>query len=158
MAQAHAYMTSGHSIARSGEVDALRCFAMLGVIALHTHILPMGWIGVWLFYVQHQFEDTYWSPSNEWDFAAAAIHGSSFYRLPKVLQWFTGNIGYHHIHHLNVRIPFYRLPEAMAAIPALQSPVTTSLAPREIVNCFRASLWDEGWQRMVSYSEAKQAA
>lgn len=75
-------------------------------------------------------------------------------RLNKIMQWFTGNIGYHHIHHLNVRIPFYRLPEAMAAIPALQSPVTTSLAPREIVDCFRSSLWDEDRQRMVSYREA----
>jgi len=70
------------------------------------------------------------------------------------MQWFTGNIGYHHVHHLNVRIPFYRLPEAMAAIPELQSPATTSLAPREILDCFRSSLWDEDLQRMISYREA----
>ena len=74
------------------------------------------------------------------------------------MQWFTGNIGYHHIHHLNVRIPFYRLPEAMAAIPELQSPVTTSLEPRDIVACFQASLWDEKRQRMVSYREAREVA
>jgi omega-6 fatty acid desaturase (delta-12 desaturase) len=75
-------------------------------------------------------------------------------RLNRLMQWFTGNIGYHHIHHLNVAIPFYRLPEAMAAIPELQSPVTTSLAPREIRDCFNAALWDEDLQRMVSFREA----
>ena len=72
----------------------------------------------------------------------------------RVAQWFADNIGYHRIHHLNVRIPFYRLPEAMAAIPELQSPITTSLSPREIVDCFRSSLWDEERRRMVSYREA----
>jgi len=74
------------------------------------------------------------------------------------MQWFTGNIGFHHIHHLNVRIPFYRLPEAMATIPELQSPITTSLAPKDIVACFKAALWDEELQRMVSYREARKLA
>ena len=87
----------------------------------------------------------------------AALVSSSYMQLNKIMQWFTGNIGYHHIHHLNVRIPFYRLPETMAAISDLQSPVTTSLAPREIIGCFQASLWDEDRQRMVSYREAHQA-
>jgi omega-6 fatty acid desaturase (delta-12 desaturase) len=79
-------------------------------------------------------------------------------RLNKVMQWFTGNIGFHHIHHLNVRIPFYRLPEVMDAIPELQSPVTTTLGPRDIRDCFRCCLWDEGRQRVVSYREASRLA
>ncbi len=79
-------------------------------------------------------------------------------RLNPIMRWFTGNIGYHHIHHLNVRIPFYRLPEAMDAIPELQSPPTTSLSFREIINCFKSSLWDENRQCMVSFREARQMA
>jgi omega-6 fatty acid desaturase (delta-12 desaturase) len=74
------------------------------------------------------------------------------------MQWFTGNIGYHHIHHLNIRIPFYRLPETMAALPELQSPATISLALGDIIDCFNASLWDEELQRMVSYREASKLA
>jgi omega-6 fatty acid desaturase (delta-12 desaturase) len=89
-----------------------------------------------------------------WSFYRAALESSSYLQLNRVMQWFTGNIGYHHIHHLNVRIPFYRLPEAMAAIPELQSPPTTSLALQEIVGCFQSNLWDEDRQRMISYREA----
>jgi omega-6 fatty acid desaturase (delta-12 desaturase) len=70
------------------------------------------------------------------------------------MRWITGNIGYHHIHHLNVRIPFYRLPKAMQAIPELQSPATITLSPHDIVACFRCCLWDEGLQQMVSYRKA----
>jgi omega-6 fatty acid desaturase (delta-12 desaturase) len=73
------------------------------------------------------------------------------------MQWFTGNIGFHHVHHVNVRIPFYRLPEAMESIPELQSPATTSLSPRDIAECFRSSLWDEERQQMVSYREAERS-
>ena len=91
-----------------------------------------------------------------WTYNRAALESSSFMKLNKVMQWFTGNIGYHHVHHINVRIPFYRLPAAMAAIPELQSPLTTSLAPRDILDCFRCCLWDEGRQRMVTYREARQ--
>jgi len=83
------------------------------------------------------------------------MESSSYLQLNHLLQWFTGNIGYHHIHHLNVRIPFYRLPETMAAIPELQAPVTTSLTPKDIADCFKSSLWNEQLQRMVSYREAK---
>ncbi len=79
-------------------------------------------------------------------------------KLNRLMRWFTGNIGYHHIHHLNVRIPFYRLPEAMSAIPELQSPATTTLSFRDIRACFRCCLWDPELQRMVSYREAAKAA
>ncbi len=74
-------------------------------------------------------------------------------KLNRIMRWFTGNIGYHHVHHLNVRIPFYRLPEAMEAIPALQSPLTTTLSLKDIRACFQCCLWDERLQRMVSYRE-----
>jgi len=120
-------------------------------------LLPMtisSILGGYLFFAQHSFKRMIVLSPASWSFYRAALVSSSYMRLNRVLQWFTGNIGYHHIHHLNVRIPFYRLPEAMAAIPELQSPITTSLSPREILGCFRACLWDEASQRMVSYREA----
>ena len=126
-------------------------------VALFSVILPMAIasaLGSYLFFAQHSFKRMQVMSPKAWTLHRAALESSSYLRLGKLMQWFTGNIGYHHIHHLNVRIPFYRLPEAMAAIPELQSPVVTSLAPRDIVDCFRASLWDEGRQRMVSYGEA----
>ena len=125
--------------------------------AFFVILLPMAvasMLGSYLFFAQHSFKRMIVLSKESWTFYRAALKSSSYLRLNRVLQWFTGNIGYHHVHHLNVRIPFYRLPEAMAAIPELQSPITTSLAPREIVGCFRASLWDESRQRMVSYREA----
>jgi len=124
-------------------------------------LLPMflaAALGSYLFFAQHSFKRMIVLTPESWTFHRAALVSSSYMRLNKIMQWFTGNIGYHHIHHLNVRIPFYRLPEAMAAIPELQSPVTTTLSPREIINCFRASLWDEDRQCMVSYQDMGQAA
>jgi omega-6 fatty acid desaturase (delta-12 desaturase) len=120
-------------------------------------LLPMtlsSILGSYLFFAQHSFKRMIVLSPESWTFYRAALKSSSYVRLNKVMQWFTGNIGYHHVHHLNVRIPFYRLPEAMAAIPDLQSPITTSLSPREIIGCFRACLWDETRQRMVSFREA----
>lgn len=125
--------------------------------AFFVLILPMfiaSALGGYLFFAQHSFKRMVVLSPESWSFYRAALQSSSYMRLNKLMQWFTGNIGYHHIHHLNVKIPFYRLPEAMAAIPELQSPPTTSLAPREIIDCFRANLWDEDRQRMVSYREA----
>jgi omega-6 fatty acid desaturase (delta-12 desaturase) len=93
-------------------VAALFSFTM-GIIPFIVVMVPVLWIagisGVWLFYVQHQFEDSYWARHREWEFHIAALKGSSFYKLPKVLQWFSGNIGFHHIHHLSPRIPNYFL-------------------------------------------------
>jgi omega-6 fatty acid desaturase (delta-12 desaturase) len=126
-------------------------------VALFSVILPMviaSALGSYLFFAQHSFKRMHVISPEAWTFYRAAMESSSYMRLCKLMQWFTGNIGYHHVHHLNVRIPFYRLPEAMAAIPELQSPITTSLAPRDIMDCFQASLWDENQQRMVSYREA----
>ncbi len=91
-----------------------------------------------------------------WTFYRAMLESSSYMKLNQLIQWVTGNIGYHHIYHLNGRIPFYRLPEAMAAISEFQSPVTTPPALRDIIDCFQSSLWDENQQRMVSYREASK--
>lgn len=130
-------------------------------MAFFVVLLPMtiaSALGSYLFFAQHSFKRMRIISPEAWTYYRAAMESSSYMRLNRLMQWFSGNIGYHHIHHLNVRIPFYRLPEAMAAIPELQSPVTTSLAPRDIVDCFQSSLWDEDRQRMVSYREAAQLA
>jgi acyl-lipid omega-6 desaturase (Delta-12 desaturase) len=129
--------------------------------AFFVVLLPMtiaSALGSYLFFAQHSFKRMHIISPKAWTHYRAALESSSYMRLNKLMQWFTGNIGYHHIHHLNVHIPFYRLPEAMAAIPELQSPVTTTLAPRDIVDCFRCCLWDEDRQRMVTYREAAQFA
>jgi omega-6 fatty acid desaturase (delta-12 desaturase) len=128
-------------------------------LAFFVVLLPMSIasaLGSYLFFAQHSFKRMHIMSMETWTYYRAALESSSYMRLNKLMQWFTGNIGFHHIHHLNVRIPFYRLPEAMKAIPELQSPITTTLAPREIVDCFRASLWDEDRKRMVSYREASR--
>ena len=126
-------------------------------MAFFVILLPMtiaSALGSYLFFAQHSFKRMHIITPDAWTFYRAALESSSYMRLNKVMQWFTGNIGYHHIHHLNLHIPFYRLPEAMAAIPELQAPVTTTLAPRDIIACFRSSLWDQEHHRMVSYREA----
>jgi omega-6 fatty acid desaturase (delta-12 desaturase) len=130
-------------------------------VAFFTVLLPMtiaSALGSYLFFAQHSFKRMHVISPEAWTHYRAALESSSYMRLNKLMQWFTGNIGYHHIHHLNVRTPFYRLPEAMAAIPELQSPITTTLAPRDIIDCFRSCLWDEDSQRMVSYREASKLA
>ena len=129
-------------------------------VAFFAVLLPMtlaSALGSYLFFAQHSFKRMHIISPESWTYYRAALESSSYMRLNRLMQWFTGNIGYHHIHHLNVRIPFYRLPEAMAAVPELQSPVTTSLSPREIRDCFNAALWDEDLQRMVSFREASKA-
>jgi acyl-lipid omega-6 desaturase (Delta-12 desaturase) len=105
--------------------------------------------GVWLFYVQHQFEETYWERSENWDFTTAALQGSSFYKLPKILQWFSGNIGFHHIHHLSSRIPNYNLERCHKAEPLFQSvkPITLWSSMKSLT--FR--LWDEEKRKLVGY-------
>ena len=124
-------------------------------------LLPMtvaSALGSYLFFAQHSFRNMHILSTEAWTYPRAALESSSYMQLNKVMQWFTGNIGFHHIHHLNVRIPFYRLPEVMDAIPELQSPVTTTLSPRDIRDCFRCCLWDEDRQRVVSYREASRLA
>ena len=109
-------------------------------------------VGTWLFYVQHQFERTYWEHTPQWDYTLAALHGSSYYKLPKVLQWFTGNIGFHHIHHLSPRIPNYNLQKCHEENPLFQRVVQLTL-----LSSFKTmllALWDEEQQRLVTFREA----
>jgi omega-6 fatty acid desaturase (delta-12 desaturase) len=107
-------------------------------------------IGSYLFYCQHNFPGVTFNDNAGWTYEKAALESSSYMRTGWLLSWFTGNIGYHHIHHLNSRIPFYRLPEVMREIPELRSPKTTSLHPMEIFRCLRLKVWDVDAQRMVT--------
>lgn len=112
-----------------------------------------GTAGVWLFYVQHQFDGVYWERNAEWDYTQAALQGSSFYKLPKILQWFSGNIGFHHIHHLSPRIPNYYLEKCHEAEPLFQSvkPVTLFSSFKS----FTYRLWDEPRRKLVGYAHLK---
>ena len=121
-----------------------------------TIVFLAGPLGVWLFYVQHQFEETYWDRDDAWDFYRAGAHGSSFYDLGPVLHWFTGNIGYHHIHHLSSRIPNYRLAEAFRENPEMQR--VTRLTLRDSLRCARLRLWDEERRTMIGWSELREEA
>jgi omega-6 fatty acid desaturase (delta-12 desaturase) len=113
--------------------------------------LLAGAIGVWLFYVQHQFEDVYWARRPEWEPVRAALEGSSYYKLPRVLQWLTGSIGLHHIHHVQPRIPFYNLQSCQAAIPEFQAvPVLTI---RRSLHSLRLRLVDEDRRHMVTWTD-----
>jgi omega-6 fatty acid desaturase (delta-12 desaturase) len=115
--------------------------------------LLAGSTGVWLFYVQHQFEDTYWRSARDWSFADAALHGSSYLALPKVLQFFTGNIGFHHLHHLNARIPNYNLQSAHHRNPLFADVPTMSLL--DGLRAVRFKLWDEDRGRLVTFAKAR---
>lgn len=108
-----------------------------------------GGLGIWLFYIQHQFEDTYWREHDEWNFHRAGIEGSSLYDLPSILHWFTGNIGFHHIHHLASRVPNYRLKECFRQVRELQE--VTRLSILGSLRCARLHLWDETERRLVSF-------
>ena len=112
-----------------------------------------GAVGVWLFYVQHQFEGVYWAHQDEWDPVRAAMDGSSYYKLPKVLQWFTGNIGLHHVHHVLPRIPNYRLQESYDATPAMQKVMPLTLL--KSMGSLRLNLWDEEQQKLVSFKSLR---
>jgi len=127
--------------------------ALLGwtdLLAVHLPVVIIaGAMGVWLFYVQHSFEKGYWVRRDHWDPRAAAVDGSSFYDLPAVLRWVTGNIGYHHIHHLAPRIPNYNLRKAHECVPALKPAVRMGLW--DSLACARMKLWDEKLGRMVGF-------
>jgi acyl-lipid omega-6 desaturase (Delta-12 desaturase) len=118
-------------------------------------VMLAGAAGIWLFYVQHQFEDTYWQSSDEWSYAEAALRGSSFLKLPKVLQFFTGNIGLHHVHHLSARVPNYNLPRAHKADPMFADVPT--LTAWEGLLAVRLKLWDEASGRLVNWRDARRA-
>jgi len=119
-----------------------------------TVIMVAGSAGVWLFYVQHQFEGVYWERGDNWDYTTAALKGSSFYKLPRILQWFSGNIGFHHIHHLSPRIPNYHLEKCHKAEPLFQTvkPVTLFSSFKS----FTFRLWDEQRRTLVGYSHLRR--
>jgi omega-6 fatty acid desaturase (delta-12 desaturase) len=128
------------------------CF-WLGVKTVLLIQIPMvliaGTAGVWLFYVQHQFENTYWDHDGSWSVEEAALRGSSYYHLPPVLRWFSGNIGFHHIHHLALRVPNYRLRECFESSPRLRE--TNWLTLRSSLRCASLRLWDEDARQLVPF-------
>lgn len=137
--------------------------AMAALVGWRDFLLvqvPITWlassIGVWLFYVQHQFEDTFWEREEGWTFHAGALEGSSHLDLPPVLRWFTANIGVHHVHHLAARIPSYRLGEVLRDHPELRG--ANRLTLRHSFQCFRLALWDEDAKRLVSFREARHSS
>jgi omega-6 fatty acid desaturase (delta-12 desaturase) len=148
---------------RERESVRLTNWALLGIILVMSALIGLkellliqftvtalaGALGLWLFYVQHQFEGAYWARGENWNYAAAALQGSSFYKLPRILQWFTGNIGFHHIHHLSPRIPNYHLQRCHEADPFFETikPVTL-LASLKALH-FR--LWDENRNAYVGF-------
>jgi omega-6 fatty acid desaturase (delta-12 desaturase) len=125
-------------------------------LAVHLSIVVLAAsIGVWLFYVQHQFEDAWWARNDRWTSHEAAFHGSSHLHLPPVLRWFTANIGAHHVHHAGARIPFYRLPQVLRDHPQLQAMSRITLA--DGVRSMQLALWDETAGRLVTFREARRS-
>ncbi len=135
----------GALIALLGPVDFLLTWLPSALLA--------GSAGIWLFYVQHQYEDVYWERHGEWSFADAALSGSSHLKLPRVLQFFTGNIGLHHVHHMSAQIPNYNLQRAHDEIPPFHEVTTLSLT--DALRASRLKLWDEEAGKMVTFAEAE---
>lgn len=134
--------------------------AAVGIEALLMAYLPMiviaSWIGGWMFYVQHQFEDANWTRDEDWDFQGAAVHGSSYLVLPRLLRWFSGSIGLHHVHHLNSMIPNYRLQECLEGSAELQSMSRLTIA--ESLKSARLALWDEERGKLVRFRDIRRTA
>ncbi len=116
-------------------------------------VFVAGSLGIWLFYVQHQFEDSYFEDEAEWDYVKAAIDGSSFYKLPRILQWITGNIGYHHVHHLSPKVPNYNLEQVHEKTPSLQQ--ATTITVKSSLKSIRFRLYDEKSKSFVHFKEIK---
>jgi len=121
---------------------------LLFLLVLLPSFLTFG-LGAYLFYAQHNFPGVTFRNNTNWNYVGAALDSSSYMKMNKVMEWFTANIGYHHIHHINARIPFYRLPEAMEKMPELQHPKTTSLRIKDVISCFRLKLWDPSINKMT---------
>jgi len=114
-------------------------------------------LGAYLFYAQHNFPGVMFKQNAKWTYENAALASSSFMKMSRLMNWFTANIGYHHIHHINARIPFYRLPEAMKKVPELQHPKTTSLKIKDVIACFRLKIWDSEKEEMISLRKLRKA-
>ena len=147
------FSTMATNVAIAGIVATLIwCVGIRPFLLVHLPIILLaGSVGVWLFYVQHQFERTFWARDGKWNLHDAALYGSSHYDLPGILRWFTANIGVHHVHHLCSRIPFYRLPRALRDYPELCG--VGRLTFLESLCCVRLALWDEGRRRLISFHE-----
>jgi acyl-lipid omega-6 desaturase (Delta-12 desaturase) len=146
------------NIALGGAIGAL-CWVMGWrdyLLVQGPTIMLAGGVGIWLFYVQHQFEDAYWQGTGSWSYANAALRGSSYLKLPKVLQFFSGNIGLHHVHHLSARIPNYNLQRAHDENPMFHDVPTLSLW--DGLRAVRLKLWDEERGRLVTFAEATDVA
>jgi omega-6 fatty acid desaturase (delta-12 desaturase) len=152
---------AGKSARNSVVITNLALLFLLAVaastIGVRTYLmiqLPViaigGGIGLWLFYIQHQFEDVYWVRHGSWNPLSVALHGSSYFKLPKVLQWFTGNIGLHHIHHVRPTIPNYNLQQCYNEVPALQAVKAITL--KASIRSLRLSLYDEKSKKLVGFS------
>ncbi|SIS40104.1 fatty acid desaturase [Salimicrobium flavidum] len=146
------YLTNGSAILIYGTI-----IATLGWEAFLLVQLPIlyvsGMLGIWLFYVQHQFEDSYFEDESEWDFVKAAVDGSSYYKLPKVMQWISGNIGFHHVHHLQPRVPNYKLEEAHESNPPLKHATTITFLTS--LKSARFRLYDTANKTFVSFKDIK---
>jgi omega-6 fatty acid desaturase (delta-12 desaturase) len=136
-------------------ISAFGAFPVLGTYL--PVIIVASWIGNWLFFVQHQFEGTHWRRDGDWDFHEAALKGSSYFKLPPVLQWFSGSIGLHHVHHLSSRVPNYHLQTCLESAPELDR-VSKVITLRESLGCWRLALWDERRGTMVSFRDHKPPA
>ena len=120
------------------------------IVAMLIPFLVSGALGSYLFYAQHNFPGVSFEEKDGWTYEGAALESSSYMKMNFFWRWVSANIGYHHVHHLNARIPFYRLPEAMRKIPELQHPKITTLNPGDIIKCLRLKVWDSAAQKMIS--------
>lgn len=127
-------------------------FTALFLTLIIPHLIACG-LGSYLFYVQHNFPKAHFRLMREWQYEHAAMESTSYFVMSRWMRWFTGNIGYHHVHHINSRIPFYRLQEAMDQIPELQNVYTTSFHIKDVYACLRLKLWDTAQNRMIKLSE-----
>jgi omega-6 fatty acid desaturase (delta-12 desaturase) len=137
---------------------SLSCVTFGAVRVLGTYlpvIVIASWIGNWLFYVQHQFDRTEWERDGDWDFHVASLSGSSYFKLPPILRWFSGNIGLHHVHHLCSRVPNYHLQACVEAAPELDR-VAKVVTLRESVRCWRLALWDERRRMLVGFRDLER--
>lgn len=136
------------------------CFATIGwqstILAFIVPIFIASGVGAYLFYAQHNYPSAKLSDRADWNYVDAALKSSSYLKMGPVMNWLTGNIGYHHVHHLNHQIPFYRLPQAMAEMEELQNPGVTTLRPRDLMRCLSLKFWDPNRDRFVTYKEFQQ--
>lgn len=147
------WMTNLTILATFGGIGYLIGYGAFLKIAVPIYFISSSF-GIWLFYIQHQFEHTYWRPNDEWSFVRAAMQGSSLYKLPKILQWFTGNIGFHHIHHLKPGIPNYKLEKCYRENPAFHDVFEVTLWSS--LKTMFLSVWDPKQERLISFRELKK--